>query len=66
MKLLHTVAELCADEHYNFAHFQYVSGETRTYTLSHQGRTIGRPILVAIDAELAIGQCRLGCTEPVV
>ena len=44
-----TVAELCADAHYYFAHslnspwkqsFQYVSGTTPTYTLSHQGQTI--------------------------
>ena len=40
---LKTVAELCADAHYEFPlgkqSFQYMSGETHTYTLSHQGRT---------------------------
>ena len=49
LQLLQTEAKLCADAHYYFAHFfnspwgskafQYVSGETRTYNLSHQGRS---------------------------
>ena len=49
LQFLQMVAELYADAHYYFCSlfqfllgkqsFQYVSGETRTYTLSHQGRT---------------------------
>ena len=43
--------------------FQYVSGETHTYTLSHQGRT---SYTGCVYVEFAIMQCRLGCTESVL
>ena len=62
-----TVAELCADAHYYFAHsfnspgetkLPVVSGETRTYTLSHQGRTKRKPMMTHFYGfeQLPLGQ----------
>ena len=39
--------------------FQYVSGTTRTYTLSHQGRTTLANIFVELDEDYEIEQNRL-------